>query len=123
MALHKVYVDYSEITIDEGTFITELTWLNGDDYGYVPRHYFVDYPGVKNLERQVSEVIGGSPLIRYSMPVVLQTFINEVGFGEVLFTSEEKASIEQYKTEHAEYWKEIIGTDGDFTLQEEKEGE
>jgi hypothetical protein len=25
-----------------------------------------------------------------------------------------KASIEQYKKEYAEYWKEIIGVDGDF---------
>jgi hypothetical protein len=35
--------------------------------------------------------------------------------------AEEKVSIEKYKTEHAEYWKEIIGTDGDFDLKEEKE--
>jgi hypothetical protein len=35
--------------------------------------------------------------------------------------AEEKASIEQYKKDNAEYWKEIIGSDGDFSLKEEKE--
>jgi hypothetical protein len=35
--------------------------------------------------------------------------------------SEEKASIEKYKKEYAEYWKDIIGTDGDFDLKEERE--
>jgi hypothetical protein len=36
-------------------------------------------------------------------------------------TTEEKASIERYKKEYSDYWKEVIGTDGDFTLSEEKE--
>ena len=35
--------------------------------------------------------------------------------------SEEKASIEKYKKEYADYWKEIIGVDGDFDLKAEKE--
>ena len=35
--------------------------------------------------------------------------------------AEEKASIENYKKEYADYWKDIIGTDGDFDLKEEKE--
>ena len=35
--------------------------------------------------------------------------------------TEEKASIEKYKKEYAEYWKDIIGTDGDFDLKEERE--
>ena len=34
--------------------------------------------------------------------------------------TEEKQSIEKYKNEHAEYWKTIIGTDGEFDLKEEK---
>ena len=38
-------------------------------------------------------------------------------------TAEEKKSIEQYKKEHADYWKEIIGSDGDFALVEERETE
>jgi hypothetical protein len=29
--------------------------------------------------------------------------------------------LEKYKKEYADYWKDIIGTDGDFTLKEEKE--
>jgi len=29
--------------------------------------------------------------------------------------------LEKYKKEHADYWKDIIGTDGDFELKEEKE--
>ena len=36
-------------------------------------------------------------------------------------TTEEKASIEKYKKEYAEYWKEIVGVDGDFDLKAEKE--
>ena len=30
-------------------------------------------------------------------------------------------AIEQYKKDYAEYWKEIIGVDGDFDLKAEKE--
>jgi hypothetical protein len=36
-------------------------------------------------------------------------------------TTEEKASIEVYKKEYSDYWKEIIGSDGDFVLKEERE--
>jgi hypothetical protein len=36
-------------------------------------------------------------------------------------TAEEKSNIEKYKKEYADYWKDIIGTDGDFDLKEEKE--
>jgi len=35
--------------------------------------------------------------------------------------AEEKKSIESYKNEQSEYWKEIIGSEGDFRLEEEKE--
>ena len=64
---------------------------------------------------------------------VLKNHINGLGYedGKIIVTphgfiagkeaSEEKASIEAYKKEHADYWKEIIGTDGDFDLREEKE--
>jgi hypothetical protein len=34
--------------------------------------------------------------------------------------AEEKASIEAYKKEHAEYWNQIIGLDGDFVLTEQE---
>ena len=64
---------------------------------------------------------------------VMKNHINGLGYedGKIIVTphgflagkevSEEKASIEAYKKEHSDYWKEIIGTDGDFTLTEEKE--
>ena len=64
---------------------------------------------------------------------VMKNHINGLGYedGKIIVTphgflagkeaAEEKTSIEKYKTEHAEYWKEIIGTDGDFDLKEEKE--
>jgi hypothetical protein len=36
--------------------------------------------------------------------------------------AEEKVSIENYKKEHADYWKDILGvTSLDFELKEEKE--
>jgi hypothetical protein len=65
----------------------------------------------------------------------MKNHINGLGYedGKIIVTphgflagkdaAEEKISIEKYKTEHAEYWKEIIGTDGDFDLKEEKEEE
>jgi hypothetical protein len=38
--------------------------------------------------------------------------------------SEEKASIENYKKEYADYWKDILGVSSiDFELKEEKEQE
>ena len=64
---------------------------------------------------------------------VMKNHINGLGFedGKIIITphgflpgkeaTEEKASIEQYKKEYAEYWKEIIGVDGDFDLKTEKE--
>jgi hypothetical protein len=64
---------------------------------------------------------------------VMKNHINGLGFedGKIIVTphgflpgkeaSEEKASIEQYKKDYAEYWKEIIGVDGDFDLKAEKE--
>jgi hypothetical protein len=62
---------------------------------------------------------------------VLKNHINGLGYedGKIIVTphgflsgkdtSEEKSSIEKYKKEYSEYWKTIIGTDGDFTLKEE----
>jgi hypothetical protein len=63
---------------------------------------------------------------------VMKNHINGLGFedGKIIVTphgflpgkdaTEEKKSIETYKSEHAEYWKTIIGVDGDFDLKEEK---
>lgn len=42
------------------------------------------------------------------------------GFLSGKDTTEEKKSIEKYKLENAEYWKKIIGSDGDFDLKEER---
>jgi hypothetical protein len=64
---------------------------------------------------------------------VMKNHINGLGYedGKIIVTphgflagkdsSEEKASIEKYKKEYADYWKEIIGVDGGFDLQDEEE--
>ena len=64
---------------------------------------------------------------------VMKNHINGLGYedGKIIVTphgflagkeaSEEKTSIEAYKKEYADYWKDIIGSDGDFDLKEEKE--
>lgn len=64
---------------------------------------------------------------------VLKNHINGLGYddGKIIVTphgflagkeaSEEKTSIENYKKEYADYWKNIIGAEGDFELKEEKE--
>ena len=64
---------------------------------------------------------------------VMKNHINGLGYedGKIIVTphgflagkdtTEEKASIEAYKKEYSDYWKEIIGSDGDFVLKEEKE--
>ena len=66
---------------------------------------------------------------------VMKNHINGLGYedGKIIVTphgflagkdtTEEKASIEAYKKEHSDYWKEIIGSDGDFSLHEEKESD
>jgi hypothetical protein len=66
---------------------------------------------------------------------VLKNHINGLGYddGKIIVTphgflagkdtSEEKTNVEKYKKEYAEYWKEIIGVDGDFDLKEEQEAE
>jgi hypothetical protein len=63
----------------------------------------------------------------------MKNHINGLGFedGKIIVTphgflpgkdtAEEKSSIEKYKKEYADYWKEIIGVDGDFDLKVEKE--
>jgi hypothetical protein len=62
---------------------------------------------------------------------VMKNHINGLGYedGRILVTShgflagkdttEEKKSIEEYKSEHSEYWKDIIGTGSDFKLEED----
>ena len=62
---------------------------------------------------------------------VMKNHINGLGYedGRILVTAhgflagkdaaEEKKSIEKYKSEHSEYWKDIIGIGSDFKLEEE----
>ena len=64
---------------------------------------------------------------------VMKNHINGLGYddGKIIVTphgfiagkdtTEEKTNIEKYKKEYADYWKDIIGVDGDFDLKEEKE--
>jgi len=64
---------------------------------------------------------------------VLKNHINGLGYddGRIIVTphgflagkesNEEKSNIEKYKKEYADYWKNIIGIDGDFDLKEETE--
>jgi hypothetical protein len=64
---------------------------------------------------------------------VMKNHINGLGYedGKIIVTphgflagkdtTEEKASIEAYKKEYSDYWKEIIGSDGDFVLKEDKD--
>jgi len=64
---------------------------------------------------------------------VMKNHINGLGYddGKIIVTphgfiagkdaNEEKTNIEKYKKEYADYWKDIIGADGDFDLKEEKE--
>jgi hypothetical protein len=66
---------------------------------------------------------------------VLKNHISGLGYddGKIIVTphgflagkdsTEEKSNIEKYKKEYADYWKEIIGADGDFDLKEEEEKE
>ena len=64
---------------------------------------------------------------------VMKNHINGLGYedGKIIVTphgflagkesAEEKKSIETYKSEQSEYWKSVIGTDGDYKLEEVKE--
>jgi len=63
---------------------------------------------------------------------VMKNHINGLGYedGKIIVTphgflpgkdtTEEKKSIEKYKSEQSEYWKEIIGSDGEFDLKEDR---
>ena len=64
---------------------------------------------------------------------VMKNHINGLGYedGRILVTphgflagkdsTEEKKSIEEYKSEQSLYWKDIIGMGSDFSLVEEKD--
>ena len=66
---------------------------------------------------------------------IMKNHVNGLGYedGKILVTAhgflkgkdagEEKKSIESYKSENSEYWKDIIGSDGDYNLAVEETGE
>tara|TARA_R110002051_G_scaffold320215_1_gene405256 strand:+ start:935 stop:1930 length:996 start_codon:yes stop_codon:yes gene_type:complete len=66
---------------------------------------------------------------------IMKNHVNGLGYedGKILVTphgflkgkdaGEEKKSIEGYKSENSEYWKDIIGSDGDYNLAVEDTGE
>jgi len=66
---------------------------------------------------------------------IMKNHVNGLGYedGKILVTphgflkgkdaSEEKKSIEAYKAENSNYWKDIIGSDGDYNLAVEETGE
>jgi hypothetical protein len=75
-----VYVDFSEIKLDSGSHLTEITWIveNISLQKLEAHHYFVDYPGAKESERQLTNIVGGKPLVRYSAPTVLKAFFGQI---------------------------------------------
>lgn len=66
---------------------------------------------------------------------IMKNHVNGLGYedGKILVTphgflkgkdaTEEKKSIEEYKAENSNYWKTIIGSDGDYNLAVEETGE
>lgn len=66
---------------------------------------------------------------------IMKNHVNGLGYedGKILVTphgflkgkdaTEEKKSIEEYKAENSDYWKTIIGSDGDYNLAVEETGE
>jgi hypothetical protein len=79
-----VYVDFRTAPVDGEDRISEFTWLIENEYELVPHHYFVDYPGAKDLERMVTSVVGGTPMVRYGCQVVLRAFIDSVEDGYII---------------------------------------
>jgi hypothetical protein len=65
----------------------------------------------------------------------MKNHINGLGYddGKIIVTphgflsgkdsTEEKSNLEKYKKEHADYWKNILGVEGDFSIKEEKKDE
>lgn len=72
------YVDIKLVPVNDEQHVSELTWVNEVGFKLSTRHYFVDYPGAKDLERQIIEVVGGTPMVRYALPVVIRAFLSDV---------------------------------------------
>lgn len=79
-----VYVDFIIAPYGEDEFISDLTWTRDMDGTYETHHYFVDYPGVKELERSLTEVVGGEPFVRYSLASVIRAFLDDVQHGDIV---------------------------------------
>jgi len=78
------YVDFRVAPIEGAEYISEFTWANESNSGLVMHHYFVDFPGAKDLERQIIDAVGGSPLVRYSCPTILRAFIDSIPVGHII---------------------------------------
>ena len=78
------YVDFRTAPVDGAEYISEFTWIDEINGEVSEHHYFVDYPGAKDLERQVIEVLGGKPFTRYSCSTVLRTFISNVPKSNII---------------------------------------
>jgi hypothetical protein len=97
--VNLVYAMYNEIRLNSGPYMTDLTWII-EEAGSEDRkshHYFVDYPGVKEIERQTAQVVGGRPLVRYSVNTVLKAFSGDVPPRAVLVMEDERNK-ERFKT-------------------------
>ena len=98
------YVDFSEVSLVSGKHLTELTWIVEAvmDQNLVPHHYFIDYPGAKDSERALTEIVGGTPLVRYSAPVVLKAFFDGLPARALVAFKDipSKARFKEYLVEH-----------------------
>ena len=97
-SISVVYADFSEVALTSGKHLTELTWIVEAvmDQDLVPHHYFIDYPGAKTSERAITQVIGGTPLVRYSAPTVLKAFFDGIP-ARALIAFRDVASKKRFK--------------------------
>lgn len=78
------YVDFRTAPVEGAEYISEFTWVNEINATLYKHHYFVDYPGAKDLERLIVDAVGGSPMVRYSPHTVLRAFIDDVPEGNIV---------------------------------------
>ena len=79
-----VYVDFIIAPSEDEEYISDFTWTRDMDGSYETHHYFVDYPGVKELERLLTDVVGGDPFVRYSLSSVVRAFVNDLQPGDII---------------------------------------
>jgi len=84
------YVDFRTAPVDGKDHIAEFTWASEAYNSLDVHHYFVDYPGAKDLERQLVEILGGSTFVRYSCMIVLKAFIDSLEEGYIIATRTKK---------------------------------